>query len=615
MRQAASRGPTEFAARSRGVNKDTADRTGTTAESEQAAWASIAERSRRIVSDFLESTAQGEAQGFAESVRIGVAFMEALGRLWSDPMRMMQAQMSLWQDYARLWGQAAERMAGRKPEPVATHEPSDRRFRHAHWEENHLFNFLKQSYLLTSRWMHGVMRDVEGLDDKTAKKVEFYTRQWIDAVSPTNFLLTNPEALQATVETRGENLLKGLENLLADLERGRGQLNVKTIDVEHFEVGKNLAVTPGKVVFQNELMQLIQYAPSTEKVRRRPVVIFPPWINKYYILDLRPENSFVKWAVDQGLTVFIVSWVNPDERLARKTFEDYMFEGPLAALDAVRKATGERTVTAVGYCIGGTLLAATLAYMAAKGDDRIVAATFLTSLVDFSAPGDLEVFIDDAQLKELESKMSERGYLKGSEMAATFNLLRANDLIWNYVVNNYLLGKEPFPFDILYWNGDSTRMPAAMHSFYLRKMYVENKLIEPGGITLGSVPIDVREIRVPVDLVSAREDHIAPWKTTYTATQLYAGPTRFVLSLSGHVAGVVNPPAANRYGYWTNDATPPDPEEWLRGTTRHEGSWWPDWEAWNRRHAGPLVPARDPAKGGLAPIEDAPGSYVRVNAR
>ena len=584
-------------------------------EPNMAAWAAIAEKSRKVMADFMERTAQGESSGFAESVRISAAFMEAMGKLWTDPVRMMQAQMSLWQDYVRLWSSAAERMAGRNPDPVATHDPGDRRFRHAHWDEHQLFNFVKQSYLLTTRWMHGIMRDVRGLDEKTAKKVEFYTRQWIDAVSPTNFLLTNPEALQATMESGGDNLIKGLENLLEDLERGKGRLDIKTTDQEHFDVGKNIATTPGKVVFQNELMQLLQFSPTTEKVRKRPVLIVPPWINKYYILDLRPDNSFIKWAVDQGLTVYIVSWVNPDERLAQKSFEDYLFEGPLAALDAIEKATGEKRITAIGYCIGGTLLAATLAYMAAKGDERIAAATFFTSLVDFSEAGDLEVFIDDEQLKVLEAKMSERGYLKGSEMSATFNMLRANDLIWSYVVNNYLLGKEPFPFDILYWNGDSTRMPAAMHGFYLRKMYVENRLVEPGGITLGGVPIDVRAIKIPTNLLSTREDHIAPWKTTYLATQLYAGPTRFVLSLSGHVAGVVNPPMAKRYGYWTNDTTPPNADDWLKGAIRHEGSWWPDWEAWNRHHAGPLVPARDPTKGGLKPIEDAPGSFVKVDAR
>ncbi|MEX2650415.1 MAG: class I poly(R)-hydroxyalkanoic acid synthase [Alphaproteobacteria bacterium] len=565
------------------------------------------------MTEFLDRAARGGETGLGENMRIGQAFIEAIARLWTDPVKLIQAHVSLWQDYATLWQRAAERWAGGQPEPVAAHDPADRRFKHPDWQENHVFDFLKQSYLLTSRWLHTTMREVEGLDERTAKKVDFYTRQWIDAVSPTNFLVTNPEALRATIESGGDNLIKGLQNLLGDFERGQGRLDIKTTQHEEFVVGGNLATTPGKVVYQNDLIQLVQFAPSTANARKRPLLIVPPWINKYYILDLRPENSFIKWAVDQGITVFVVSWVNPDAGLATKTFEDYMLEGPLAALDAIEQATGERRVTAIGYCIGGTLMAATLAYMANKGDDRIAAITFLATLVDFKEPGDLEIFIDDHQLAELEDKMAERGYLEGSEMASTFSLLRANDLIWNYVVNNYLLGKEPFPFDILHWNADSTRMPAAMHSFYLRKMYVENKLVEPGGITLGGEPIDLRKIDLPTYILSTREDHIAPWKTTFAATRLYRGPVRFVLSLSGHVAGVVNPPAAKRYGYWTNGKG--DPDAWLAGAEHHDGSWWPDWESWNRKHAGPLVPARVPGDGKLAPIEEAPGSYVKATAR
>jgi poly[(R)-3-hydroxyalkanoate] polymerase subunit PhaC len=583
-------------------------------EAEAAAhlWIDIAERSRKVMGEYLERMASGGNTGMAENLRIGQAFLEAMTRLWTDPVKLVQAQMSLWQQYADLWQRTAERMTGGPSEPLVKHEPGDRRFKHSGWEENHVFDFMKQSYLLTSRWLHDVVRDVEGLDEKTARKVEFYTRQWIDAVSPSNFLLTNPEVLEATIESHGENLVRGLQNLLADFERGEGRLDIKTVKHEMFEVGKNLATTPGKVIYQNALMQLLQYAPSTETVRKRPLLIVPPWINKFYILDLRPENSFIRWAVGEGFTVFIVSWVNPDAVLAKKTFEDYMLEGPLAALDAIEQATGERDITAIGYCIGGTLMAATLARMATRGDDRIRAITFFTTLTDFEDAGDLEVFIDEEQLKELEAKMEERGYLRGSEMASTFSMLRANDLIWNYVVNNYLLGKEPFPFDILYWNSDATRMPAAMHSFYLRKMYMENKLVEPGGLTLAGVPIDLGKVTIPVNIQSTREDHIAPWKTTYKATQLFKGPTRFVLSLSGHVAGVVNPPAAKRYGYWTNPETPPDPEAWLAAAEKHDGSWWPDWSAWNAKHAGALVPARTPGDGKLEPIEDAPGSYVLV---
>jgi len=364
------------------------------------------------------------------------------------------------------------------------------------------------------------------------------------------------------------------------------------------------------VVYENDLIQLIQYTPTTEQVARRPLMIVPPWINKYYILDLRPKNSFVKWAVDQGHTVFVLSWVNPDETLAQKTFEDYMLEGPLAALDAIERATGEREVNAVGYCLGGTLLACTLSYMTAKGDDRVKSATYLTTMVDFAEAGELSVFIDEEQLAALEARMKEKGYLDANAMATTFNMLRANDLIWSFVVNNYLLGKDPFPFDLLYWNSDSTRMPAAMHSFYLRNMYQENRLVTPGGITLAGVPIDLGRIKQPSFILSTKEDHIAPWTSTYAATRLYGGPVKFVLSASGHIAGVVNPPAAEKYCYWTNGRPPKTPEAWLQKAEQHAGSWWPEWQKWVARFAGGKVPARHPGDGDLVPVEDAPGRYV-----
>ncbi len=457
------------------------------------------------------------------------------------------------------------------------------------------------------------MREVEGIDERTARKVDFYTRQFVDALAPSNFVMTNPEVLRATIESRGENLLHGLKNLLEDLERGKGRLAIKMTDMAAFRVGENIAVSPGKVIFQNDLMQLIQYSPTTELVKRRPLLIIPPWINKFYILDLRPDNSFIRWAVEQGHTVFVISWVNPDEHLAAKTFADYMLEGPLAALDAIEQATGEREANVIGYCLGGTLLACTLAYMAAKHDNRIKSATFFVTMVDFAEAGELSVFIDEEQLSALEERMNAKGYLEGRDMATTFNMLRANDLIWSFVVNNYLLGKSPFPFDLLYWNSDSTRMPAAMHSFYLRKMYQENLLVKPGGITLAGVPIDLGKIRTPAFILSTREDHIAPWRSTYAATRLYKGPVKFVLSASGHIAGVVNPPGG-RYGHWVNDNNPPTPEEWLAGATEHAGSWWPLWEQWVAQYAGGEVPARQPGDGKLTPIENAPGSYVKVRA-
>jgi polyhydroxyalkanoate synthase len=577
----------------------------------------IADRSQRLVTEFLRRQTNGgggggPSMGHADPLNIGRTFFEMTARMMADPAKLMQAQMNLWQDYLKLWQSTTRRMMGHESEPVIEPAKDDRRFKHEAWTENQLFDFIKQSYLLTARWMQSTVRDVEGLDDKTAKKVDFYTRQFVDAMAPSNFVMTNPEVLKATMESGGENLVKGLENLLKDLERGKGRLSISMTDIEAFKVGQNIAVTPGQVIYQNELMQLLQYEPVTESVAKRPLLILPPWINKYYILDLRPTNSFIKWAVEQGHTVFMASWVNPDESLARKTFEDYMVEGPLAALDAIEQATGEREVNVIGYCLGGTLLAATLAWMAAKKDNRFKSATFLTTMVDFTEPGELGVFIDEEQLTALEEKMEKRGYLEGHDMATTFNMLRANDLIWSFVVNNYLLGKDPFPFDLLYWNADSTRMPAEMHSFYLRKMYQENLLMKPGGITLKGVPLDLRKIATPSYILSTKEDHIAPWRSAYAATQLYKGPKKFVLSASGHIAGVVNPPSANKYCHWTSDELPPQPEQWLGQAQQHPGSWWPDWQRWVAEFSGGQVPARKPGDGKLKPIEPAPGSYVKV---
>ncbi|HYB10792.1 MAG TPA: class I poly(R)-hydroxyalkanoic acid synthase [Alphaproteobacteria bacterium] len=578
------------------------------------AMAKIAERSQTLVTDFLTRQAAGRHVGMADPLNVGNAFLEMTARMISNPAKLMGAQVNLWRDYMTLWQTTTRRWLGAEADPVAQPAPEDRRFKDPSWEENQLFDFIKQSYLLTSRWITDTVRDVDGLDEKTAKKVDFYTRQFVDAMAPSNFVLTNPEVIRATVESSGENLVKGLSNLLGDLERGKGKLHIKMTDMEVFKLGDNIAVTPGKVVFQNDLIQLLQYAPTTTEVYKRPLLIVPPWINKFYILDLREKNSFIKWAVGEGHTVFVVSWVNPDEHLAAKTFEDYMFEGILAALGAVQKATGAEDVNVIGYCLGGTLLASTLAYMAAKGDARFKSATFFTTMVDFEEAGELGVFIDEEQLASLEAMMREKGYLEGSAMATTFNMLRANDLIWSFVVNNYLLGKDPFPFDLLYWNADSTRMPAAMHTFYLRKMYQENLLAVPGGIELGGVPIDLGKIALPTFILSTREDHIAPWKSTFSATRLYSGPVKFCLSASGHIAGVVNPPNAQKYCYWTNGKKASSPDEWLAGAEQHPGSWWTEWGKWIAKHGGPMVKARVPGEGALKAVEDAPGSYVRVKA-
>ncbi len=575
--------------------------------------ATIAQKSQRLVGNFLRRQVIDGALDLETSLSIGKAFLELTQKMMLEPSRLAQVQMSLWQEYTELWRRSAAAFFGQQVEPLITPEENDRRFKHDVWQDNYLFDFIKQAYLLTARWLQAVVSRVERIDPKTKRKIEFYTRQFVDAMAPTNFPLTNPEILRATIESGGANLLQGLSNLLSDLERGKGKLAIRTTDLQAFKPGVNVAATPGKVIFQNELMQLIQYLPVTEQVFQRPLLMVPPWINKFYILDLRPKNSFVKWWTEQGFTVFLISWVNPDKSLAEKSFEDYLLQGPVAALDAIEQATGECEVNCVGYCLGGTLLAAMAAYLSSLGyANRIHSCTFFTTMLDFAEPGELEVFIDEEQLSALEKRMEQRGYLEGSEMAITFSLLRANDLIWAFFINNYLLGKEPFPFDLLYWNSDSTRMPAKMHGFYLRSMYQRNLLREPGGIALAGVPIDLRKIQAPAYFLATIEDHIAPWKTVYAGSRLLSGPVHVALSGSGHIAGVINPPVSNKYCYWTNHDHPETPELWLGGAERHEGSWWVDWRHWIEPFAGPPVPARVPGDGRLPVIEDAPGSYVRV---
>ena len=576
-------------------------------------YAKIAQDSSQLLSDFIARQGAGGVLAFGDELGIAKAFYAMMGKLLADPAKFAAMQYKFWPDYLSLWQRSMLRFLGYDSQPVIEPAQNDRRFKHDDWQQNFLYDYVKQSYLIAAKHLHETVGSVQGLDDQTAKKVDFYTRQYIDALSPSNFLLTNPEVLRETVNSGGQNLVKGLSNLLKDFERGGGRrLRVKMTDASAFEVGGNLAITPGKVVYQNDLIQLLQYAPLTKQVYKRPLLILPPWINKFYVLDLRKKNSFVRWAAEQGHTVFIVSWVNPDATFAQKTFDDYLLEGPLAALDAIEEATGEREVNAIGFCLGGTLLAAALAYMAGKQDKRVKTATFLATMIDFAEPGELEVFIDEKQVETLEKKMQERGYLEGHEMATTFNMLRANDLIWSFVVNNYLLGKDPFPFDLLHWNSDSTRMPAAMHTFYLRNMYLENLLRRPGGITLNGVPIDLSKVAIPLYAVATIEDHIAPWKSTYAGAQVFPGKVRFVLGGSGHIAGIINPPAANKYGYWTNDKLEGMPHEWLTGAAHHPGSWWNDWARWEMPNAGPQVAAREPGQGKLKALEDAPGSYVRL---
>ncbi|MDR1351630.1 MAG: class I poly(R)-hydroxyalkanoic acid synthase, partial [Zoogloeaceae bacterium] len=574
-------------------------------------YAEVAGRASRILGGFIERKAKEGVNLSLPQDELGIAraFMDLSARLLSNPAHLAKNQMNMMWDYFSLWQHSSLKMLGLSIPPVLKAPKGDKRFHNEDWEQHFLFDFMKQSYLILARHLHDTLCQVEGLDNAARQKVNFFTRQYIDALSPSNFALTNPEVFRETVRTHGQNLIRGLNNLLADVEAGGGRLCIRMTDASAFELGRNVATTPGKVVFQNDLMQLIQYAPTGDKQFKKPLLIVPPWINKYYILDLREKNSFVKWATDQGHTVYIISWVNPDEHLAHKRFEDYLTEGALTAIDKVLADTGEQELNVVSYCLGGTLLMSALAYMTTKNDPRVASATFFTTLIDFSEPGELGVFLDRQSIAGLENRMNERGYLEGAEMAITFNLLRANDLIWSFVVNNYLMGKQPFPFDLLYWNSDSTRLPAATHSFYLRNMYLENRLKDPGGITLEGVPIDIGKVKTPCYFISTLEDHIAPWKSTYQGARLPSGAVRFVVGGSGHIAGIVNPPTANKYGYWVNDARPlPEAaEDYLAGATQYPGSWWTDWQTWisSQPDGKKLVTARPPGRRVLKAIEDA----------
>lgn len=590
--------------------------------------AEVAAQSQDMIREFSERHAiDPEWQETAEeeidlSSVIGVPeiFAELTRQILSDPERLAHAQAAFWENSLKLLTYFNQRLAGMSPQAVIDPERGDKRFLDPDWSEDPYFDMLKQQYLLFVKWIEDMVADAEGLNERERKKALFFTRRALDAIAPTNFLLTNPEALHETIETRGQNLIRGIQLALEDMERGHGRLTPRATPNGAFEVGRNLATTPGKVIYQNDLMELIQYAPSTDKVRKTPLLIVPPWINKYYILDLTEDKSFIKWAVAQGHTVFVISWANPGENHAGKAFTDYMKQGPLEALAAIEEATGETQVNAAGYCIGGTLLASTMAYLAQtekpkKGRERIKSGTFFTTLLDFTHVGELSVFIDEGLIERLENHMQNNGILHGREMAATFSLLRANDLVWQFAINSYLLGREPKPFDILYWNSDSTNMPAAMHAYYLRNMYLENRLKNPGEIVMDGVGIDLNAITVPCYFLATRGDHIAPWDSVLASTKLVKGPAKFVLADSGHVAGVINPPQRKKYCYWTNSAKSGEPKAWRDGASQHPGSWWPDWGKWISRHAGkPEVAARTPGTGKLKAIGDAPGTYVLKKA-
>ncbi len=588
----------------------------TQAQAEGPDPAELVARAQRVFEAVLRRPPADDTVRIPDPDDIRDSFAKAAAVLLRHaPERLAEAQARWLRCLAELQLFALARARGEEVGPVVADEPGDRRFADDAWRELLPFDVVRQGYLGYVREARALFADLPGLDRATQRKVDFYLRLYLNAIAPSNFPQTNPVVLRHAVESEGRSLLRGLDNLLADLERGGGRLAIRTTREDLFEVGRDLATTPGKVVFRNDLIELIQYAPATEQVYRRPLLIVPPWINKYYILDMRPRNSFVRYAVGEGFTVFLISWRNPDASLAHKTFADYMREGPLAALDAIARQTGEKVVNILGYCIGGTLTACLLAWLAARGEKRIGCATFFTTMTDFAEPGDLGVFIDEMQLGRLEAHMAKHGCLDAAYMQTVFSLLRDNDLIWNFVINNYLLGREPPPFDLLYWNADGTRMPAMMHGFYLRRFYLENRLVEPGGIELLGERLDLGRIRVPCYFLSTREDHIAPWKSTYAGARRFGGPVRFVLGGSGHIAGVINPAGSGKYGWWTSRQRPEDPDRFLAGAQRHEGSWWPDWAAWLARRSGARVPARDPAAGPLRPLADAPGRYVLERAR
>jgi len=574
------------------------------------------ESSGQALAAYLKPRENGEARDkppneFGEVIKT----FSAVAEFWlSDETRAADLQSKLAKAYIDLWGSAARRMAGEDAKPAISPSPRDKRFADPEWKSNQFFDFVLQLYLLTTQWAQDLVRNAEGLDPHTRKKAEFYVQQITNALAPSNFVLTNPEVLRETLASNGGNLVRGMKMLAEDIEAGQGTLRIRQSDPSNLVVGVNMATTPGKVVFQNELMQLIQYAPSTESVLRTPLLIVPPWINKFYILDLKPEKSFIKWCVDQGLTVFVISWVNPDKSLGAKTFEDYMKDGPLAAMDAIERATGELKVHTMGYCVGGTLLASTLAWLAEKRRVRVTSATFLAAQVDFTHAGDLLVFVDEDQISALERDMQTAGVLEGSKMAMAFNMLRSNDLIWSYVVSNYLKGKPPSAFDLLHWNSDATRMPAANHSYYLRNCYLENRL-SAGTMVLDNTLLDLSKVKVPVYNLATREDHIAPAESVLYGSQFFGGPVKYVLSGSGHIAGVVNPPASGKYQFWTNDNIKDVTlADWLKGAQEHKGSWWPDWRQWLATIDAEEMPARVVGAAALPPIEDAPGSYVRVRA-
>lgn len=573
----------------------------------------VLEQGGRAFSEYLQRSdnEMGPYSAASEVGEISKTVTDVFGHWMGEPARFVDAQGRLFQSYAEVWNNCAQRMMGEDIAPVIEPEPGDQRFSDPEWSTNPYFDFWKQAYLVTSKWAEGMLDEAEGLDDRQRHRAKYHFQQLISAFSPSNFPMTNPEVVRETITTNAENLVNGMELFAKDMNKSGDLLRISQTDADAFEVGENLAVTPGKVIFQNQIFQLVQYAPTTERVRKTPLLIVPPWINKFYILDLTPAKSYIKFAVDQGLTVFVVSWVNPDETMADVSFEDYMHDGLIEAIRVVREETGEDKINTLGYCVGGTLLATTLAYQAARDDHFVRSCTFLTTQVDFTNAGDLLVFIDDAQLKSLEQIMGERGFLDGSRMANVFNMMRPRDLIWPYIVNNYLMGRKPLPFDLLYWNQDSTRMPAANHRYYLREFYHENRLAK-GDMELNGTRLSLGKIIIPVFDLATRDDHIAPAKSVFTGSKLFSGPVEFVLAGSGHIAGVVNPPAKMKYQFWTaSKAEAETLDEWIGMARERPGSWWPYWAQWVEKYSGAWIDAREPGAC-MGTLEDAPGSYVKL---
>lgn len=577
--------------------------------------ARMVEHAGKAAAAWAEPREKGEVRDtVAEPVADMVKTFSKLSEYWlSDPKRALDAQTRLFAGYMQVWSNAIKRF-GAEPDTAEVEavkpEKGDKRFQDPEWGRNAFFDFLKQAYLVTSRWAGDLVEHAEGLDEHTRHKAGFYVKQISHAISPSNFILTNPELFRETVATDGENLVRGMQMLAEDIAAGKGDLKLRQADYSRFEIGRNIAVTPGKVVGRSDVAEIIQYAPATDMVLKRPLLICPPWINKFYILDLNPEKSFIRWAVEQGHTVFVISWINPDERHGAKGWEAYIREGIEYGLDTVEAATGEREVNAIGYCVGGTLLAAALALMSQEGDDRIRSATLFTTQVDFTYAGDLKVFVDEDQVAAIERSMNEKGYLEGTKMATAFNMLRSGDLIWPYVVNNYMRGKDPLPFDLLYWNADSTRMGAANHSYYLRNCYLENNLTQ-GRMVLAGRTISLADVRIPVYNLSAKEDHIAPAKSVFLGCRYFGGEVEYVLAGSGHIAGVVNPPAAKKYQFWTDGKPEGVFAEWVARAKETPGSWWPHWQAWIEARDATRVPARIPGERTRV-FGDAPGSYVKV---